>query len=136
MKKSIIISGASGNLGKEVIKKLSEGNFSLSLIVSSKFPDEYNHLENTFSKVVDLSNETDAESFVNESIEREKNIDSAILLVGGFSLGNIESTRQEDIVKMINLNFFTAYNLVRPLLIQFEKQGFGQIILVSSKAAV
>lgn len=136
MKNSIIISGASGNLGKEVVRKFAERGDHLSLIVSSRTPDEYNHIENTFSKAVDLNNEADAENFVNEAVERENGIDTAILLVGGFALGDIKSTTNADIMKMININFFTAYNLVRPLLSHFEKQGFGQIILVSSKVAV
>ncbi len=136
MKKSIIITGASGNLGKEVVRKFAERGDHLSLIVSSRTPDEYNHIENTFSKAVDLNNEAEAENFINDAFERENGIDTAILLVGGFASGDIKSTSNEDIMKMININFFTAYNLVRPLLTHFEKQGFGQIILVSSKAAV
>ena len=136
MKRSIIISGASGNLGKEVVKKLANNGNNLSLIVSSKSPEEYNYLENTHSKVVDLNNEIEAENFINNSFEREKAIDTAILLVGGFSPGDIKNTDNEAILKMININFFTAYNLVRPLLNHFEKQSFGQIILVSSKVAV
>ncbi len=136
MKKSIIISGASGNLGKEVVKKLAENDYHLSLVVSSRTPDEYNYIENTFSKVVDLNNETEAENFINDSFEREKTIDAAVLLVGGFTSGDIKNTTNEEVMKMININFFTAYSLVRPLLNHFEKQGFGQIILVSSKAAV
>ncbi|MBC5838851.1 SDR family NAD(P)-dependent oxidoreductase [Flavobacterium muglaense] len=136
MKKSIIISGASGNLGKEVVKKLAENGCNLSLTVSNRTPDEYNHIENTFSKVVDLNNETEAKNFVNDAVERKKTIDAAVLLVGGFTSGDIKNTTNEEVMKMININFFTAYNLVRPLLNHFEKQGFGQIILVSSKAAV
>ena len=99
-------------------------------------PHEYDHLENTTSQVVDLLDEEAAENFVNDVFIRENGVDAAVLLVGGFAQGQIKSTADEDIRNMININFLTAFHLVRSLLDRFEAQGYGQIILVGSKAAM
>ena len=136
MQKTIIVSGASGYLGSEVVQKLKESNYRLSLIVGKRNPHEYDRLEDTISQVVDLLDEQAAKNFVNEVFEKENSVDAAVLLVGGFALGEIKSTADEELNNMINLNFLTAFHLVRPLLEQFEQQGYGQIILVGSKAAM
>ncbi len=136
MQKSIIISGAAGNLGKDVVEKLVENGYRLSLIVGKRNPDEYKHLKNAYSQVVDLLDEQAAENYVRKCFDRESIIHGAVLLVGGFAIGDIKNTADDDIRKMIDINFLTAFHMVRPLLVRFEKQGFGQIVLVGSKAAM
>lgn len=136
MTKSIIVSGATGNLGAAVVQKLTESGMRLSLVVSKRNPSEFAHLENTSSQVIDLMDQAATESFVTQVFEKEKEVHAAVLLVGAFAMGTIKSTSDEDIQKMININFLTAFHMVRPLLEHFERQGFGQIILVGSKAAL
>ena len=55
--KNIIISGASGALGRDVVKKLSDSGFALSLVVDKKDIDLFNNLPNQFSEAVDLLDE-------------------------------------------------------------------------------
>ena len=56
-----------------------------------------------------------AANFVQETIAKNKKIDGALLLVGGFAMGGIDKTSGADIDKMISLNFKTAFFLARPL---------------------
>jgi NAD(P)-dependent dehydrogenase (short-subunit alcohol dehydrogenase family) len=55
--------------------------------------------------------------------------------VGGFASGNLTGTKKSDLDKMINLNFYTALNIVRPLLKHFLSRpgGKGQFILMGSR---
>jgi NAD(P)-dependent dehydrogenase (short-subunit alcohol dehydrogenase family) len=136
MQKTIIVSGATGYLGAEVVQKLTESKYRLSLIVGKRNPQEYDHLANATSQVVDLLDEKATENFVEEVFAREGRVHGAVLLVGGFAVGDIKNTADEDIRNMMNVNFLTAFHMVRPLLERFEAQGHGQIILVGSKAAM
>jgi len=134
--KNIIISGASGALGRDVVKKLSDSGFALSLVVDKKDIDLFNNLPNQFSEAVDLLDEKASVDFVQKAIATKGGIYGAVLLVGGYAPGELENATDADIRKMVDLNFFTAFHLVRPLLAHFEQQGFGQIILVGSKTVL
>jgi short-subunit dehydrogenase len=52
--KNIIISGAAGGLGRDVVKKISDSGFALSLVVDEKNINLYNLLPDQFSEAVDL----------------------------------------------------------------------------------
>jgi NAD(P)-dependent dehydrogenase (short-subunit alcohol dehydrogenase family) len=134
--KNIIISGASGGLGRDVVKKLSDSGFALSLVVDKKDISLFNDLPDQFSEVVDLLDEKASVDFVQKAIATKGGIYGAVLLVGGYAPGELENATDADVRKMVDLNFFTAFHLVKPLLAHFEQQGFGQIILVGSKAAL
>src|SRR6185312_4722371 len=62
-----------------------------------------------------------------------KNIDAAILTVGGFAMGSIAETKTSDILNQYKLNFETAYNVARPVFLQMMKQGNGRIFIIGSK---
>jgi short-subunit dehydrogenase len=136
MKKNILISGASGNLGKDVVNALHNKGYNLSLCVDAHLATMYDDLLNTQSAVVNLLDEAAAEQFVDTAINKNSTIDAAILLVGAYAHGNILETTDADIKKMMELNFLTALHLVKPLLRQYQKQGFGQFVFVGAKAAI
>ena len=71
-----------------------------------------------------------------KAIATKGGVYGAVLLVGGNAPGELKNATDADIRKMVDLNFFTAFHLVKPLLAHFEQQGLGQIILVGSKAAL
>ena len=132
--KTIIITGSSGNLGKAVVKKfLSEG---YKVIGTDIKEDPANKHENFEHKTVDLTNENEAEKFVQDVINKYKNIDAAVLTVGGFAMGKIVETKIEDIKKQYRLNFETAYNTARPIFLQMMKQQSGHIFMMGSRPGV
>ena len=135
--KNIIITGANGNLGNAVVKKFLENEYKVVAVDSAdnhlKF--EKNNAQFEF-KSVDLSNEEAASSFVAATITSSKKIDGALLLVGGFAMGNVEKTSGADIDKMITLNFKTAYFLARPLFQHMLNNGSGRIVFVGARPAL
>ena len=75
-----------------------------------------------------------ARKFVDFAQVKYPDLQAAVLLVGGWTGGNIKDTRKSDLDKMINLNFYTAYNVVRPLLAHFlNRPEGGQFILIGSR---
>lgn len=133
-KKTVIVTGASGNMGQAVVKKfLAEGYH----VVGTVIPNDPVALEienpNWEKLVVDLMNADDAEKLVQVVIGKYQAIDVLVCTVGGFAMGNIANTAFADINKQISLNFETAYNTVRPAFKQMKQQGSGRIFLVGSK---
>lgn len=132
--KTVIITGASGNMGQAMVRKfLSEGYRVVGTAVhNDPVPMEIDNAN--FEKIiVDLGNEDDSEKLVNGLIEKYKSIDVVIATVGGFAMGDINATKSADLLKQYKLNFETAYNITRPTFTQMMKQKSGRIFLVGSR---
>lgn len=136
IKKTAIITGASGNLGQAVVKKLVNENFTVIGTVHSKQGNQ-NLSENIFEAVeLDLLNEEEVQQFVDGMVEKYEAIDVAVLTAGGFAMGDIAKTKTSDIAKQYRLNFETAYNIARPIFLQMLKQNSGRIFLIGSRAGL
>lgn len=133
MKKTIIITGVTGNLGSAVAKKfIGEGYDVIGTV--HKQPLENNFSENSFEKIkVDLLNEENCRQLITSVTEKYGKIDVAVLTAGGFMSGNLASTNSSDIYQQYQQNFETAYNIARPVFIQMLKQGSGCIFLTGSR---
>ena len=138
IKKVIIITGAKGTLGQAAVSKFLSENYHVIATVSSGnslgFMDEHPEVE-VFP--VNLSDENQTKIFIDDVTNRHKIIDSVLLLVGGFASGTIIETAVSEIEKMISLNFYTAYNVLRPLLPQMKQQkDGGKIIFIGARPAL
>jgi len=132
MPESIIITGANGNLGSAVCRKLYEEGYQIDAALGPGNELE-DHGERLHQEPVDLMKAGKAEEFVEGSIGRRGQVSAAILLVGGFGMGHLKDTGPEQLDKMINLNFYTAFHMVRALFPHFEEKGGGRFVLVSAK---
>ncbi|CAN5436919.1 3-oxoacyl-ACP reductase FabG [soil metagenome] len=136
---TVIVSGASGNMGQAVINKfLSEGYNVVGTIVPND-PVQIKlagNTENFEPVVVDLMNEESAGKFITDIIEKYGGIDTAVLTVGGFAMGSIADTATTDISKQIKLNFDTAYNLARPAFTHMMNKKAGRIFLIGSRPGI
>lgn len=132
--KTVIVTGASGNMGQAVVKKfLSEGYKVIGTAVPND-PVPLDIDDSNFEKIiVDLMSEDDSEKFVQALIDKYKTIDVAVSTVGGFAMGSVAETKTADIYKQYKLNFETAYNVARPCFVQMMKQNSGRIFLVGSR---
>lgn len=133
--KSVLVTGASGNLGTSLVEELhNDGYHIIATLGSEKDRDSFSHLPNVASYVVNLL-ETDSVSDFLSKIDG-KSIHAAALLVGGFAAGDIHETDVALLDKMYRLNFITTFNVLKPLLSIFETQGGGQFILIGARPAI
>jgi NAD(P)-dependent dehydrogenase (short-subunit alcohol dehydrogenase family) len=134
MSKSILITGATGNLGGAVTRKLLADGYKLytTLVPTDKAPED----ERIHAKVVDLFNEHDCAVYVDEITESGDDVRAGIFLVGGFAMGSLTETNLGALDKMIRLNFYTAFSMAKPLFEHFEKVGGGQIVLIGARPAL
>ena len=133
-KKTIIVTGATGNMGQAVVKKFIDEGYK---VIGTIFPNDtvsMNYPLDSFeTEILDLMNEESSQKFVDDTIAKYISIDVAVLTVGGFAMGNIAGTKTSDILKQYQLNFETAYNVARPVFVQMMKQNYGRIFLIGSR---
>lgn len=135
--KTVIITGANGNLGSAVTNSLlSRGYKVIATVINEEAKKDFAQNKDLQVEIVNLASETETASFVNSTIEKYKTIDGAFLLVGGFAMGNIYQTKSDDIKKQIALNFDTAYHVARPLFQHMIDNNSGSIILIGSRPAI
>ena len=135
--KTVIITGASGNLGKACVEKfLQEGYRVIATTSPGKtLGFEVNGTVETYE--ADLTDEKSVEQVVARIIAHHATIDAALLLVGGYTSGGIKEADNAALRKMFTLNFNTAYFVVRPLFQQMLQQtNGGRIIFVGSRPAL
>ncbi len=131
--RTILITGANGNLGTEVVKTLYEkGHDILATVGGGPLPDDFTKMTKD-TRNVNLTDEAETQQYVQEITKQHPGLSAAVLLVGGFAMGSFKDTDAAAIDKQIALNFKTAYFVVRPLLEHFEKIGGGQFILVGAR---
>lgn len=134
MSKTVIVTGASGNMGQAVVKKFLDGGYNVVGTIIPNDPVLFDIDDKKLEKViVDLMDEEDSAKFVQNVIAKYRTIDVAILTVGGFAMGKIADTKTADIYKQYKLNFETAYNVARPCFVQMMQQSNGRIFIIGSK---
>jgi NAD(P)-dependent dehydrogenase (short-subunit alcohol dehydrogenase family) len=135
--KTVIITGANGNLGTAVVNLfLHRGYRIIATVRNKKDEDRLPVHENLHVHTVDLSIEEEAVAFVLASIELYKKIDGALLLAGGFAPGDLSATSGNDIKKQVSLNFETAYHIAHPLLPHLLGNGYGRLIFIGARPAL
>jgi len=135
--KTVIITGANGNLGSAVTKEfLDKGYRVVATVVSEAMRPDVTPHEYLEVKVVDLSNENETTSFIQTVIAAYTKIDAALMLVGGFAMGNISATSSADIQKQVSLNFTTAYHVTRPLFQHMLDNGSGRLVYIGARPAI
>ncbi|HEX9511900.1 MAG TPA: SDR family NAD(P)-dependent oxidoreductase [Puia sp.] len=137
MPKTIIITGANGNLGVAAVKKfLDEGYKVIAVSQSGEHLGFAAAHDNFELKQVDLADEKATTAFAEELISLEGRIDGALLLAGGFAMGDIGATDGEALKKMISLNFETAYFIARPLFRHMLENGYGRLVFIGARPAL
>lgn len=133
--KNVLITGASGNLGKAVVERFLQEDDQV--IVASSGKSASQNAQKVASFEADLTREDSAAAMVQQILTEHKTIDAAVLLVGGFAFGGLQESDGSLLDKMIALNFNTAYFVARPVFRQMMMQpGGGRIILIGARAAL
>jgi len=132
--KTVIITGANGNLGTAVTREfLDKGYQVIATVATEAMKADLAVQERLDVQVVDLANEEATNIFIRSVIDTYKKIDAALMLVGGFAMGNIAATAVADIQKQFSLNFETAYHVTRPLFQHMMANGNGRLVFIGAR---
>lgn len=135
--KNVIITGANGNLGTAVTSTFLDRGYRVIATVAKQEEiaavTSHSNLEIT---AVNLTNEGEAKKFVEDAIGKWGTIDAALLLVGGFTAGNIYKATISDVHAQMSLNFDTAFHVGQPVFTHMMEKGKGRIVFIGSKPAL
>lgn len=134
MKKTVIVSGANGQLGRAVVLKFIHDGYQVIALIRKK--ESEMAVGNLEEIEIDLKDENHCIEVVNAIVLKYGRIDAAVLTAGGFAMGDIVSTKTSDVNTQYDLNFVTSYNIARPVMQQMLKQEKGRLFLIGSKAGL
>ncbi len=129
--KVAIITGANSGIGRCVAKALTDAgctvyDFSRREITAEKI----NHIR------VDVTDENNVISAVNEVFVKEGRVDIVINCAGFGISGAVEFTALEDAKSQFDVNFFGMVNVNKAIIPYMRENGGGRIVNISSVAAV
>ncbi|EOZ92396.1 Dehydrogenase with different specificities [Indibacter alkaliphilus LW1] len=134
MERNIIVTGAAGNLGQAVVEKFKREGYRVIATILPDSEEEVEGVEAVYE--VDVTDEKSVVEFAKEYQLQYGEVDAIGLLVGGFAMGTIEETSLDQIHKMINLNFYSAYNMVKSFLPMLKKANSGCFLFVGARPAL
>ncbi|MCH6232736.1 SDR family NAD(P)-dependent oxidoreductase [Cognataquiflexum rubidum] len=134
MERNLIITGAAGNLGKAVVEKFKREGYKVIATVLPGTGETVEEADDVYE--VDVTDEHAVKDFANDYIMQYGEVDAICLLVGGFAMGDIEHTGLENLDKMIKLNFYSAFNMVKNFLPLMKKADFGDFLFVGARPAL
>jgi short-subunit dehydrogenase len=130
--KNILITGASGNLGKVVTAEFISGDYHLNLVV-------HKQVENSERQTFwypDLTDIAQVRQMMSSLEQSGVVIDTVIHLVGGYKPGTLNETHSTDVTEMVTLNFNTAFNVVDAFLPHFTANSGGRFVFIGARAAM
>jgi NAD(P)-dependent dehydrogenase (short-subunit alcohol dehydrogenase family) len=137
MRRTILITGAKGNLGGAVLSKFLENDFQVAALVSDRRTNNLKETAMLKTFPLDLLDEDKVQKTVSQVVGVFGKIDMAVLTAGGFTMGGLADTGEEELNKMYRLNFLTAYHVARQVFLQMQKQeDGGQVVLTGSRPAI
>ena len=145
-----IVTGGTGALGREITLRLAEEG--IKVYVPAQSLDEFNsvfdnshkddsdgfRLRKIYSFVCNATDENSVKEFVKNVFVQEKGcIDFLINTVGGISpVSEVPEIKTDDLDRMINLNFKTAFYFSREVLKIMKAENYGRIISVGAMAGL
>ncbi len=140
--KTVLITGASGGIGKEFAQIFAENKYNLILIARSKekLNDIAKELESQYQIKVtiiaqDLSKPNTALKVYNEIKEKKIIVDILINNAGFGDFGTFVDEDLDTITEMINLNITTLTEMTSLFVTEMKKRNSGKILNIASTAA-
>ena len=133
--KVVLITGATGGIGKSIARKMREKGGKL--ILSGTRQDVLNNIVSEFGNeakgiVTDLNDKDDIISLADEAEKCFGQIDVLINNAGVTADNLFMRMKDEDWEKVININLTAAMRLTRQVIRGMIKKRFGRVIFISS----
>jgi NAD(P)-dependent dehydrogenase (short-subunit alcohol dehydrogenase family) len=134
MSRNIIVTGAAGALGTAVVGKFKREGYHVIALVKPEANEVAEEADDTYE--IDVTDENAVADFVREYEVQYGELDAIAMIVGGFAMGNLENTTQNDLSAMFRLNFFSTFSMVNGFLPLMKKQQRGTFLFVGARPAL
>ncbi|WP_156289121.1 elongation factor P 5-aminopentanone reductase [Oceanobacillus salinisoli] len=135
MGENVLIIGASGDIGKAIVRRLAEDGYQLILHYHQNL-QAINELRKEIKDKgvlsviqADLSNESEINEFVQQLVFR---VDSIIFASGRAQFGLFQETPDSVMDQMLNIHVKAPWKITKHLLPHMIHQQFGKIIFITS----
>lgn len=129
-KKTWFVTGASSGIGEKICSILQTKGCNI-IAVARRVPKFEG--ENILCLSVDVTNPQDVDNAIQKGIAKFGNIDVLVNAAGISSYGTFEEEPIEEMRKVMEVNFWGAYNTMHSIIEHFRKQSFGTIVNISSE---
>jgi NAD(P)-dependent dehydrogenase (short-subunit alcohol dehydrogenase family) len=134
MIRSVIITGAAGNLGRAVCEKFLAEAWQVTAVVGPGDDPDFLKDRNFYAINIDLFNEKEIRNSLGQLFTDRGPFSFAVFTVGGFAMGDLRQTGLEELKKMFQLNFETAYSTARILFEHFEEEkNEGRMVFIGAR---
>jgi NAD(P)-dependent dehydrogenase (short-subunit alcohol dehydrogenase family) len=134
--KVVLITGANGGLGTFVTRAFLDAGARV-MGVSRSISDSDSPNESFSAMAADLSQSDQVRTVVGSVIAKWGRLDGAIHLAGGFAGGqSVADTDDATFERMLDMNFRSAYRVIRAVIPAMRVQGSGRIMAIGSRSAV
>ncbi|MCI0351892.1 MAG: SDR family NAD(P)-dependent oxidoreductase [Acidobacteriales bacterium] len=134
--KVVLVTGAKGGLGNFVTQAFLAAGASVAGVAPSIKQSDFPH-PNFAAVPAQISDAQSAATIANQVLQRFKHIDVLVHLVGGFAGGTpTHDTDAATLEKMLDMNFRSAFYMLKAVVPHMRKAGCGRIVAIGSKAAV
>jgi NAD(P)-dependent dehydrogenase (short-subunit alcohol dehydrogenase family) len=134
--KVVLITGAKGGLGSFVTAAFLEAGASVVGVSRSIQAGDFAHRRFT-AMPAELSSGAAALQLAGDAVARFQRIDGLVHVMGGFAGGTrVEETDDATMERMLDLNFRSAFFMLRAVLPYMRQQGKGSIAVVASRQGV
>lgn len=136
MKKILLIFGANGELGSGVSKVIAQKDYDEIFLFDCKFDKSISSDKIKQITISDLSDEQNVQTAFNQ-IPIYKDAEYFLFsTIGGFSGGKkIWETSTEEMMKMLNMNLITNFNIAKSFVLLVKESKGGAIIFTSAYTA-
>lgn len=137
----VIVTGAGGNLGAAIARELAARGARLVLADQSaealaRTTDNLGGDQFLALSGVDLRQEADARSIVDDAVARFGRIDALANTIGTFAMGRIEEDAAAHWHMLMDLNALSALLISKAALPPMRAAGYGRILHVAAGAAL
>ncbi|GHT33328.1 short-chain dehydrogenase/reductase [Bacteroidia bacterium] len=135
--KTILITGASGGIGKECAKLFAAKGWNVvATMRSPETETEFSAFPNITVFPLDVTNDESVRNAVNATLEKFGQIDVLLNNAGFGAIGALESASFEDCYRQFDTNLFGVIRMIQAVLPSMRAQKSGLIINVSSIAEI
>lgn len=130
----VLVTGASGGIGREAVLHLAEAG--CLVVATARRMDALEGLRGPGVETLrlDVTSEADRAAAVAATLERHGRIDALVNNAGYGAMLAVEDTRLQDLRAVFETNLFGLHDLTRRVLPAMRARGSGRIVNVSSIA--
>lgn len=130
------ITGASNGFGLALVKQLLASGHKVAATSRNRLSieDKIGANPNLLALTVDITNENEVKSAIEETVKTFGKIDVAVNNAGYMLLGALEEVSAKEFQQSMNVNVFAFQNVIRNVMPYFRKQESGHFFNFASSA--